>query len=165
MKVHLNSSKFIQVHNLNPENAALILRSGQGRLLTGYNRLLHTIDLNQIGKTIKTLEELIEKLNASGDFSKIINYKINVLRNTYFTLLPKHPRTKRSIEILGSTIKFITGNLDAHDLQIINKNIEAIKENNNQLIKEANNQIIINQSFQNYMNNVTEEIKNMKITY
>lgn len=158
---HLSLGKFIQVHNINSENSAMKIKLGNGRLLTGYNRLLHTIDLQQVSQSITILQELANKLNESGDFSKIIDIKIRKLINEYKTILPQKSgiRNKRSIETLGSTIKFITGNLDANDLRIINQNIQAIKDNDYKLIKETNNQIIINQSFQNYINKLNEEVK------
>lgn len=71
------------------------IKLGQGRLVTGYTRILHTIDLDKISQAISTLEELVQKFNNSGDFSKIIDFKIQKLTNEYKTILPKHSKKKK----------------------------------------------------------------------
>lgn len=130
--------KFIQIHDITNNPGALTLSAGEGRILEGYNRLLHTVDLNELGVTIGILESLVLKINSStGDFSKLIDHKLKEISNTYKALLPNTSRNKRSIETLGSAIKFITGNLDAQDLRQINSNINAIKISDMFLINES----------------------------
>lgn len=153
--------KFIQIHDITNNPGALTLSAGEGRILEGYNRLLHTVDLNELGVTIGILESLVLKINSStGDFSKLIDHKLKEINNTYKALLPNTSRNKRSIETLGSAIKFITGNLDAQDLRQINSNINAIKISDNKLIDQNNKQIFINQEFQNRLQTLSEDVKN-----
>lgn len=153
--------KFIQIHDITNNPGALTLSAGEGRILEGYDRLLHTVDLKELGVTIGILESLVIKINSStGDFSKLIDHKLKEINNTYKALLPNTSRNKRSIETLGSAIKFITGNLDAQDLRQINSNINAIKMSDNKLIDQNNKQIVINQEFQNRLQTLSDEVKN-----
>ncbi|XP_055609131.1 uncharacterized protein LOC129756367 [Uranotaenia lowii] len=152
--------KFIQLHDITNNPGALTLSAGEGRIHEGYNRLFHTVDLKELGTTIGVLENLIAKVNSStGNFIRLINLKFKQINETYRALLP-NSKSKRSIEMLGSAIKFITGNLDADDLREINANINDIKRLDNNLIVQNNKQITINQEFQNRLQTLTDEIRN-----
>lgn len=156
----LSFPKFIQVHDITNNPGALTLSAGEGRILEGYNRLFHTIDLNELGTTIGVLKKLISELNSStGNFIKLIKLKFTQINDTYRALLP-NSRNKRSIETLGSAIKFVTGNLDAEDLREINRNINDIKRLDNSLIGQNNKQIVINEAFQNRLQTLKDEIQN-----
>ena len=73
-------------------------------------------------------------------------------------------RGKRSIDMLGSAIKFVTGNLDAEDLSIINNNLDELRKSENTLIKQNNRQIKVNTKFENRINLINNEIKNHQNT-
>lgn len=78
--------------------------------------------------------------------------KLREVKFIYSTLNLKPHRHRRSIEILGSTIKFITGNLDAEDMKIINHNLDDLRKTGNFIVKQNNRQIRINAKFENRLN-------------
>lgn len=72
------------------------------------------------------------------------------------TLTPRS-KQKRSIEILGTVIKSITGNLDNQDLLKLSNQINTLRNSNNMMINENNEQIRINDIFEKRINNITKE--------
>lgn len=124
-------SKFIQVHDINNNSAVLTLNTGTGKILEGYNRLLHTIDLEQIEQKVAGSEGLVIKINSTtSELSNLINFKLIELNKNFkslLSLLPSSVKSKRAIETIGSAIEFLTGNLDANDLRQIDTDLNLIK--------------------------------------
>lgn len=150
----------IQIHDITNNAGALILQRGEGRVIAGYDRLLHVIDFSQFEISILIIENAVNKLkNSSSDFSNIIKFKLNEIKFIFNTLNAKPNRSKRSINILGTAIKYVTGNLDADDLQTINYNLDKIRKSGNVLIDENNKQIKVNSKFENRLNLINENIR------
>lgn len=155
---HLQS---IQIHDITNNAGALLLQRGEGRIIAGYDRLLHIIDFPQFEISVSIFQNVINKIdNSTSDFTEIINLKLREIKSFFNTL--KLNRNKRSIDMLGSAIKFITGNLDAEDLTIINENLDEIRKSGNSLVKQNNRQIKINSKFENRINIINNEIKNQQ---
>ena len=139
----------------------MILKKGEGRIVTGYDRLLHVIDLPQFETSLSILENMISQLaNSSSNFSEIINIKLREIKFILHTIHIKTYRSKRSIDFLGKAIKFVTGNLDADDLTLINTNLDELRRTGNTLIHQNNRQIKINSKFENRLNLINDDIKN-----
>lgn len=151
----------IQIHDITDNAGALFLKKGEGRVIAGFDRLLHIIDFREFEISISILENLISQTkNSTSNLSEIIQMKLREIKFIYSTLNLKSHRHKRAIEALGSTIKFITGNLDAEDMKIINSNLDEMRKTGNSIIKQNNRQIRINSKFENRLNLVNKEIKN-----
>lgn len=132
----------IQIHDIT--NNALILKRGKGKIVAGYDRLLHVIDFTQFEISISIIENVINQMqNSTSELTQIIKIKLREIKFIFSTLNPKPNRSKRSIDIIGSTIKLITGNRDAEDLKVINKNLDEIRKTGNSLVKQNNRQIKI----------------------
>ncbi|XP_062554260.1 uncharacterized protein LOC134219532 [Armigeres subalbatus] len=156
-------AQIIQIHDITNNAGALILQRGEGRVITGYNRLLHTIDFTQFEISLSFIENVISQFqNSTSDFSEIIKIKIREIKFLLNTLHMKPSRNKRSINMLGSAIKFVTGNLDSEDLHIINSKLDDLRKTGNSLIKQNNRQISINSKFENRINLMHHEIKNQQ---
>jgi hypothetical protein len=87
----------------------------------------------------------------------ILKQKQNEANFILENLIAKRRRTKRSFNILGSTIKMITGNLDNEDLLKIENQLIILKNSNNALVTENNEQVRINELFENRINNLTKQ--------
>lgn len=161
--VIISHGQWMQVHDISSNTGVLTIREGKGRILVGYNRLLHVVELSQFEISIKIIENAIGNLNDNtGDFSKIILSRVREIKTLYESLRPKRILRKRSIEMLGSAIKFITGNLDTEDLRKINRELDTIKMSYNNLTTQNNRQVRINSKFQNRLNLINEEIRSQE---
>lgn len=129
----------IQIQDITNNARALILQRGEGRIIAGYDRLLHIIDFPPFEISLSIIESVIGQLrNSSSDFSEIIRTKLRKIKFIFSTLHVKLYRNKRSTNMLGSAIKFITGNLDSEDLRLINTNLDELRKTGNTLIKQNN---------------------------
>lgn len=152
----------IQIHDVTNNAGALLFQKGDGRVIAGYNRLLHIIDFSQFEFSLIIIENAIGQLiNNSSDFSTIIQIKLRDIKHILNTL-HINSRNKRSINILGSAIKFVTGNLDAEDLKLINSNLDEMRKSENLLIDQNNRQIKLNSKFENRLNLINDQIKNQQ---
>lgn len=150
----------IQIHDITNNAGALILKRGEGKIVAGYDRLLHVIDFTQFEISISILENVINQMqNSTNELSQIIKMKLREIKFIFSTLQPNSNRNKRSIDILGSTIKFITGNLDAEDLKTINNHLDEIRKTGNTFVKQNNRQIKINSKFENRLNIINKDIR------
>ena len=61
----------------------------------------------------------------------------------------KHPKFKRSLDILGTAWKYLAGSPDHDDINIINTNVDQLTANNN-------TQIFINNALNNRINKLTK---------
>ncbi|XP_055594648.1 uncharacterized protein LOC129745546 [Uranotaenia lowii] len=155
----------IQIHDITNNAGALILKRGEGKIVAGYDRLLHVIDFEKFEISISIIENVINQMhNSTSDFSQIIKMKIREIKFILSTLYPKSNRSKRSINILGSTIKLITGNLDAEDLKVINNNLDELRKTGNTFIKQNNRQIRINSKFENRLDLLNKDIRDHQNT-
>ncbi|XP_055600008.1 uncharacterized protein LOC129749146 [Uranotaenia lowii] len=161
----ISHQQSIQINDITNNAGALILNRGEGKIIAGYDRLLHIIDFKQFEISISIMENIIgQTKNASSELSQIIDMKFREIKFLFGTLNPKAKRNKRSIDILGSSIKYITGNLDAEDLKIINSDLNQIRNKGNVLVKQNNQQIKINSKFENRLNLINTEIRNHQNT-
>ncbi|XP_055586240.1 uncharacterized protein LOC129738937 [Uranotaenia lowii] len=152
--------QYVQIHDITNNAGALILQRGEGRIIAGYDRLLHIIELPQFEMSISILENVSQQLkNSSSELSEILQTKLREIRFTFNTININSFRSKRAIETLGSVIKFVSGNLDAEDLRIINSDLDSLRKSQAGLIKQNNRQIKINSKFENRINLVNNDIK------
>lgn len=155
--------KSIQIHDITNNAGALVLQRGEGRIITGYDRLLHIIDFPQFELSLSIIENMISQLgNSTSNFSEIIKIKLREIKFILHTIHVKTYRSKRSINLLGTAIKYVTGNLDADDLTLINTNLDELRRTGNILIKQNDRQIRINSKFENRLNLINNDIKNQQ---
>ncbi|XP_065087120.1 uncharacterized protein LOC135708876, partial [Ochlerotatus camptorhynchus] len=81
-------------------------------------------------------------------------YKLKITKNKLNSLYPR--RHKRGlINALGSVIKFVAGNPDQDDIELIQHNLGNIQFAENHIIKNQNKQIKINNELQKTVNKVS----------
>lgn len=150
----------LQINDITNNAGALFLQKGEGKIIDGYDRLLHVIDFSQFENSLTVIENVAREIgNTPSNFSEILKLKIKEIKFILDTLYKKSNRSKRAIDILGHTIKFITGNLDSEDLQIINSNLDELRKTGNTYVKQNNRQIRINSKFENRLNLINNQIK------
>lgn len=142
-------SQHIEFHSLNDEPIAVI-KIGRARILQGYQKIIHYINVSAIQDTILTVQNDIHKVNTSNtEFMRIIDGKLNYLKNNIQQL--KSRRRLKRWDALGRAWKWMSGSPDADDLKLISNRLNDIADNNNL-------QININDQMAKNLDNLTETI-------
>lgn len=156
------SSQSIQIKNLDKNPGLLTLELGESFIKIGHHKIFHIIDCESYEPMFTKLSATLNGLKAFGNFTDLIiqlESKFNTVQNLYHNLLPISRQRRGLINVLGTTIKQITGNLDNNDLIQISEMIKKLESNNQILINENNEQVKINNQLQNRFNRVIEELE------
>uniref|UniRef100_A0A6P7FKX3 Uncharacterized protein LOC114328832 n=1 Tax=Diabrotica virgifera virgifera TaxID=50390 RepID=A0A6P7FKX3_DIAVI len=156
---HLQATTLIQEIPNNGYYEELI---GPSKTISHYHK--HIIQIN-----LSNIEQILT--NSSLTFSNLLPKVtgINLLSNQYKHLLTetednlnkitRKPRLKRGLlNILGTTIKFITGNPDNNDMELLNLHINAIEAKQDELISKYNKQISFGDTFNTRIDNLLRKI-------
>lgn len=148
-------------HDVSTKNGLLTINLDSVRINTGFERLIHKINLEQIRDNIIYIENLANNLNTSDHLQQTIQFKIKKAYEKLTGFFPK--RSKRGlINALGKVIKLIAGNPDEEDLEIINQDLELLETNNNKIIDNQIKQIKINNILQATIIKVTKTLRTIK---
>lgn len=127
------------------------------KIRNSYQRIIYNVDLNEIKANIRHIGNLSVDLNVTDHLMDTFHYKLKSAYGKIDRLLPR--RSKRGlINALGSIVKFVAGNPDNDDLEIINKNFETIESKTNKLITNQAQQIKINRLLEITSNRVTNAL-------
>ncbi|XP_055546186.1 uncharacterized protein LOC129730680 [Wyeomyia smithii] len=154
----------LEITDLNDNPSIVALKVGNTFIREGYDWLVHTFKLDTFQKILNQYDIMISQINSNvnmKDFKDILKMKFIQTSLTLQKLSPRR-KTKRAINILGTLIKTITGNLDNDDLVTLNQKISYLHYSNKDLIMNNNEQIKINNQFQDRINNLTKVIYNEK---
>lgn len=148
-------------HDVSTKNGLLTIKMDTVRIRTGFERIMHKVNLEELKQNINFIENLANSLNMSDHIGQTLNYKLRKAHEKLFGFYPK--RVKRGlINALGTTIKFITGNPDQQDLDLINQNLEILEHNSNNVISNQIKQIKINNVLQETINKVSKTLRSIK---
>ncbi|XP_020714409.1 uncharacterized protein LOC110118067 [Ceratitis capitata] len=130
--------------------------NGAAKIQQGSFTIIHSIDLEEYGKTIFDARTFIEENipnnhNLSPPLLLELNQAISVLENITPT---SYDRNKRSINAIGTIWKYIAGSPDHDDFEIVTSNMNDLNKNNNK-------QVYVNEEFNKRINNLTEIINKM----
>ena len=142
----------LQILNLNDE-PMLILDKHPCKIQTGNFRIIHEINMTDLESTINLLTNIVYS-KTNNPLLNIAKHKIKTLYSNFNQIKPQRSHRKRSLNIIGSTWKWIGGSPDAQDLQIINSTM-------NDLIESNNAQYKFNQQLGQRIQNLTYEIKKL----
>lgn len=130
----LLSVKIINCQNLQIMNfhnqPIFILNKHPCKIQTGNYRIIHEINITDLETTINLLTKTAYN-KIDNNLSSIVKHKIKNLYSNYNQIKPYNHRQARSLEIIGSTWKWIGGSPDAQDLRIINSKMNELVESNN----------------------------------
>ncbi|XP_055623731.1 uncharacterized protein LOC129767135 [Toxorhynchites rutilus septentrionalis] len=149
----------LEITDLNNNPAIFAIKVGKVFIKQGYHKLIHEFKLHPFHLILRQYETIIAELDQNPQLEEILKILKQKHRQASLILqkLTSKNRQKRSIELLGTIIKTITGNLDNEDLVMLNNQISSLKNSNNLLITENNEQIKINNIFEKRINNLTRE--------
>lgn len=116
----------------------VVINTGSAKIQTGVFKLIHTIDLEKYEDLIKNLESGIDfNKNTDNQLLPYLSYSISQMKSCLSRLKSK-TKTKRSLDFIGSAWKWLAGNPDHQDFEIVENKMNNVLKNNN-------NQIVINQ--------------------
>lgn len=152
-------------------NSQLVtMNSGQAKIQTGTFKLIHTINMDEYQELIDNLEETLhQKVNQSHFLYPFLRHELKELQEYLDRLKPK---SKRSLNFLGSAWKWIAGSPDHDDFEILEKKTNKMLRNNNKQVvinilsienfKEITK--ITNEILRNINSSSTNSIKEQAIT-
>lgn len=139
------------------------MKLGPARTITHYKHLIHIINLDSYTQNILKIEKTLNHFENT-QFNQIAvdttKLKLKELENKLNQLKPINRRKRGLINAMGSTIKFITGNMDYEDAERINKNIDHLLTQNGLINSTLNQQLILNTNMINRFENITNHINN-----
>lgn len=118
-----------------------------------YNYVVHRTNLTEYEDVITENEKLIKNLSDSREVSMVREQTREIER--ILETLRRHRRSARSIDILGSALKFVAGTPDHNDLNSLETRIDLLTQNNDK-------QFIINSAIQDRINELTEKINTIQ---
>nr|XP_029717888.1 uncharacterized protein LOC115260739 [Aedes albopictus] len=140
--------------DISNHNGLITINLHKVRIRTGYHRIIHKVDLNDVQSNLLYIENVSNLLNLTDHLADTFLYKLNIAKNKLNSLYPK--RHKRGlVNALGTVIKFVAGNPDNEDLELVQHNLEKIESTENRIISNQDRQIKINNSLQKTVNKVS----------
>lgn len=126
------------------------IETGTASIQTGTFKIVHVFELEKYGAVLGQIEERISQhINKNHILFPYLSREITVIRNNLHRLELNH-RIPRSINAIGTAWKWIAGNPDHEDFQIL-------KDKTNRILENTNYQVIINK----LTSNKIEELKNV----
>ena len=134
------------------------INSGLAKIQDGTFRLIHLIKIDKYDNFLTdTYNYINTHIPKNNILFPILKQETEQTMDIMQTLKPsKHLLLKRSINALGTLWKYIAGSPDHEDLEIINRNLLRLNDNND-------DQVVINKLFNERINNltlITKEISN-----
>lgn len=130
-------------------NSQLIaINTGQAKIQDGNFKLIHIIELDKYQRLIDDVKSIFEEhITETQSLFPYLKHEILYIQNLLNNLRPT--RVKRSFDSIGKAWKWIAGNPDHEDFEIIENKINNVLKNNNK-------QVIINQLYNDRINNITK---------
>lgn len=134
---------------LDYSNSQIIaINRGRGKIQDGSFKLIHVIELENHQNFINRMHTILnQEITTIHPLYPYLNHELTVLQTLLDGLKPK--RNKRSLNFIGTAWKWIAGNPDHEDFEIIKSKTNDVLENNNR-------QVIINQLYNDRINNITK---------
>jgi hypothetical protein len=123
------------------------VKTGDAKIQEGKFRLIHEVNFGLLRNTVLEIKSALnEESIRSHPLKLFVFHEIYQVIDMLDEFNPN--RSKRSLNFIGSTWKWISGSPDHDDLVMIKKKFNNILENNNR-------QVIINKTYNDRINNIT----------
>lgn len=130
------------------------INTGTANIQTGTFKIIHVIEIDKYDELLQQIEAHISQhINRSHILFPFLSQKINSIKNNIHRLQIKH-RHPRSINSIGSAWKWIAGNPDHDDFQLLNDKV-------NKVLKNTNDQVIINKLTKEKIKEITNVTNNI----
>lgn len=148
----------IEVTPVYNDNGFAVITLREKPLVDHYVKFLHFINLDEYVNLTNLIENNIEALNSSSDDSGYILLKRELLslKDNIKSLTPRARRKRGLVNIIGKSLKFLTGTMDNDDATEIYDHLENLNINSKQMTSQINKQVKIN----NELIGSIEKIKN-----
>lgn len=131
----------------------ITLNTGQTKIQTGHFKLIHDIGIRQYQDATSDIESAIhQNVPETHSLYPYLSHELVQMKDLLRNLTPK---TKRSLDAIGTAWKWIAGNPDHEDFITIKQKINNVLDNNNK-------QVILNNLFNNRLNNITNVINQIQ---
>lgn len=148
------------------ENGVTFVRLNEKRIIERYNKILHIVNMTQYQEIVETITQNVLSLDPEPNHKKWLTKEIKNLKDKIKILSPSLYKQKRMsrglINVLGNTLKFITGTMDNEDAAEIYKHLENLDLNSKQIIEQSNKQIAINDNLIKSVNEISEHVNSEK---
>lgn len=144
----------------------MTIETNEAKLYKHRFKFIHIINLDDFRDNIELIQNNIRTLNENQHMSAacvILNIKLKELENTFNFIYPYYRNKRALLNILGSGIKFITGNMDHEDAKEINTNIQNLKFNVQNLNTDHNKQVKINENIIDRLKFITNHINHQQL--
>lgn len=154
----------IDVQDLNKGQGYIAIRDQQIQIITGYTKILHSINLTSWTENLDILEHNVNKLNYKNEYPTM-THSLGLLEQEIESLLGNyHHKAKRGlVNVVGKALKYLTGTMDYDDEQEIKQSLDINEKNNKNLIDGLNDQIKINNHFNEVIDNITRQINGQQL--
>lgn len=155
----ISKQSSLEITDLNNNPGIFAIKLGKVFIKQGTHKLIHEFRLHPFHLILRQYEVIITNLEQNTQLEEVTTILKQKHRQASMILqnLTSKRRQRRSINILGTVVKSITGNLDNEDLLTLNNQINTLKLSNELLTTENNEQIKINDIFEKRINNLTKE--------
>lgn len=136
----------------------MVFKIDNVRIRLGYERIVKKINLRSIETNLNHIEKMALSFRTRDHLHETLMRKIEKAREKLKGLQP-HRQKRGLINALGTAVKYIAGNPDHEDLEIIHQSLETLQDHENKLTGNQIKQIKINTNFQSRINNVTETLR------
>lgn len=142
------ASTSAEVKILDYSNSQIVtINNGLATLQTGSFKLIHIIEPDRYQQLVDDLHEIIQQnVNKSHILYPFLSHELNNIESHLDRL---KPRVRKSLNFIGTAWKWIAGNPDHEDFQIISNKINNVLVNNNK-------QVIINKLSTEKINELTK---------
>lgn len=131
----------------------ITLRTGDAKIQTGHFKIIHDIDLRHYETATNDIETDVQKhIPKNYSLLPYLQFEIDQARDMLHNLKPK---SKRSLDFIGTAWKWIAGSPDHEDFATIKEKVNNVLINNNK-------QMVINSLHNNRINNITRMINQIK---
>lgn len=154
------------IQDLTTNTGLLTIKTNQARLLNDYFKFIHLIDLDNYIENINNIKTNIIKIQKLHNFDiamETLKSKFIGLEQSFQNIYPHIRKRRGLLNIVGTGVKFMTGNMDNEDAIEINNKINDVILNNKQLIKANNNQFHLNEEFIYRFKNLTNHINTQQL--
>lgn len=123
--------------------------SGLAKIQDGNFRIIHIIDIDKYQETINSLQNILSQNITKHHFlHPFLTHELTEIQG-YLDRLKPNVKNKRSLNFIGSAWKWIAGNPDHDDFEIITQKTNEVLENNNK-------QVVINKLSLRKINELTQ---------
>lgn len=171
------AAQYFQTQKIENNQNIIQIQLGPCRTIRNHFNLIHVVNLTEYENNLDKISQVLDKFEMHTSLEnplRLSKRKFTDLKKNLLSLLPTKRHRRGLVNGLGSTIKFITGNMDAADAERINKELsrlhseQSVTRNiidqehtiNNQMIQRLKNITNYINLEQNYINSYLEKLSN-----